>query len=34
MDDELELLYSAWQAGNPPTLDEVMLAIGRFLELT
>lgn len=32
MDDELERLYSAWLAGNPPALDEVMRAICEFLE--
>jgi hypothetical protein len=31
-EDELERLYSNWLSGNPPALDEVMLAIGKFLE--
>lgn len=34
MDDtELERLYSNWLAGYPPPLDEVMAAIGEYLEL-
>lgn len=33
-DEEPERLYSAWLAGYPPPLGEVMMAIGRFLELT
>lgn len=32
MDDELERLYSAWLAGDPPALDDVMTAIGHYLE--
>jgi hypothetical protein len=31
-EDELEYMYSNWLAGLPPTLDEVMGAIGRYLE--
>jgi hypothetical protein len=31
-EDELERLYSVWMAGYPPALDEVMSAIGEFLE--
>lgn len=31
-EDELERLYSNWLAGYPPSLDEVMAAIGKYLE--
>ena len=33
-DDELDRLYSAWLAGYPPPLDDVMMAIGRYLEVS